>query len=422
MLFSLDVLRAGKGDCLLLHFGSNDDPRVVMIDGGPADVYAPHLKPRLEQLRQARSLTNRQALSVDVLMVSHVDDDHIKGILDLTRELREQKQERRPLFLRVGSLWHNSFDDLLDTTPAVLNTQAGFGAAALAGEIELEDAEDFDAAKVLASIPQGRDLRIDAEFLGWKINRHFKGQLILANGAAKTVSLDGSIKFTVVGPMKPELKALQEKHDDWLRQRGMAKDSQAALAAFVDRSIPNLSSIVLLAEAQGKTMLLTGDARGDKILEGLQLAGVLDPDGNSTIRVDVLKVPHHGSANNFETSFFESVTADHYVFSGDGEHGNPERESLEMLLAARGDDAFTLHFTYPIEEIDKERKKDWQKQQAREKKKKEKNPRQRVRANWSPRKHSLAALFEDHRELAGKIRIVEAGKPHVINLLDDVRF
>ena len=37
MIFSLEVRRARKGDCLLLHFGSNDDPGLIMIDGGPEE-------------------------------------------------------------------------------------------------------------------------------------------------------------------------------------------------------------------------------------------------------------------------------------------------------------------------------------------------------------------------------------------------
>ena len=50
-------------------------------------------------------------------------------------------------------------------------------------------------------------------------------------------------------------------------------------------------------------MLLTGDARGDKILEGMELAGLLEKDGKR--HVDILKVPHHGSDNNMETIFFK---------------------------------------------------------------------------------------------------------------------
>ena len=55
MIFSLDVLRARKGDCLMLHYGSQDEPRLIMIDGGPRGVYEPHLKPRLEEIKKARA-------------------------------------------------------------------------------------------------------------------------------------------------------------------------------------------------------------------------------------------------------------------------------------------------------------------------------------------------------------------------------
>src|SRR5678816_4756149 len=93
------------------------------------------------------------------------------------------------------------------------------------------------------------------------------------------------------------------------------------------------------------------DARGDKVLEGLELAGLLKKDGKSTIHVDIFKCPHHGSRRNNDPISFRRITADHYVFSGNGEHGNPRRETLEMLLAERGDEKYTIHLTYPIAEI-----------------------------------------------------------------------
>ena len=79
MIFSLDVRRARKGDCLILHYGTKSKPGLVLIDGGPAQVYGPHLKPRLEEIRKARRLAESEPLTVDLLMVSHVDDDHING-------------------------------------------------------------------------------------------------------------------------------------------------------------------------------------------------------------------------------------------------------------------------------------------------------------------------------------------------------
>ena len=150
--------------------------------------------------------------------------------------------------------------------------------------------------------------------------------MIMASQNAPARSIAPGLTLTVVGPMEPELKALREKHLKWLQEHKEAGTPVTqALAAYIDDSVPNLSSIVVLAEVEGKSILLTGDARGDKILEGLQLTGRLDPGPASSMQVDLLKVPHHGSANNLAQDFFERIIAKHYVFSGDGEYGNPTR-------------------------------------------------------------------------------------------------
>jgi len=117
MIFSLDVRRARQGDCLLLHYGTKDRPGLVMIDGGPRGVYGEHLKPRLHAIRKAHGLDANKPLDVDLLIVSHVDDDHIHGILDLTKELLEARRERQPQFVQVSSFWHNSFGEIIDHKP-----------------------------------------------------------------------------------------------------------------------------------------------------------------------------------------------------------------------------------------------------------------------------------------------------------------
>lgn len=432
MIFSLDVRRARKGDCLLLHFGSKAKPGLVMIDGGPKSVYEPHLKPRLMELRAARGLDAQRPLPVDLVMISHVDDDHIRGILDLTRELREAPGA--PL-VRIRRLWHNSFDKVIGKNPKELtaNVAAQFGPASLEGDLPGDATVDSDdeeetvvsTIKVLASIPQGYQLRLDAEALDLQVNPEFGEKLVLA--ARDDVALTNGLTFSIAGPMQPELLALQKKHDEWLKElKAKGKTPEEALAAYVDKSVTNLSSLVMIAKAGGKTMLLTGDARGDKILEGLELIGAL-PQGQ-TLHVDLLKVPHHGSANNVKREFFERITADHYVFSGDGEHGNPEREALKMLFDARGNAKFAIHLTYPIDEIDLGREKDWEIEQAKEralnkKRKAEGKLPKPVRADWSHTTQSLTVLFEKHPLAPGqKLHVVPPTKPHVIDLLDPLGF
>lgn len=436
MWFSLDVVRARKGDCLMIHYGSPDDPRLVMIDGGPSGVYRRHLEPRIEAIRQARGLADAgRPLPVDLMMLSHVDDDHAKGLLDLTRELIDAEMSHRPPPVRVLGLWHNSFDDLIGNRPDELlaGMRGQFGPASTGGELPDEADLDMDedlghkevhaALRVLASIQQGAQLRRDADRLGIEINSEFGGELIIAAEDLDPLPMGGGLTFTVVGPMKAEVEALHDKHEKWLKDlKKKGKSPEEVLSAYVDPSVANLSSLVLLAEAGDKTVLLTGDARGDKILAGLELIGLLAAGEDRPLHVDVLKVPHHGSAHNLEVDFFRRVTAGHYVFSGDGKHGNPEREALEMLLEARGDAPYTLHFTYPIEEIDEEREKDWKKHQARERKKREKKPDQAVREDWSRQRHALGGLFDEHADFGAKVHVVPEGDPHVIDLLDPVGF
>lgn len=401
MFFTLDVRRARKGDCLILHYGSKKEPGLALIDGGPSNVYKPHLKPRLAEIRKARGLADTASLPVDFLMVSHIDDDHIKGVLELTKELVEAEG---PIPLKIKGVWHNSFDDIIGNNPDKLTAAvtAQFGTASLSGDGEEVEGLDPDAARVLASISQGFRLRDDSRALKLRINPEFKGKLVLAKKKGKQIDMGKGLKFTVIGPMNDEVLALQQAHDEFLQKQ--QDKAEASLAAFADKSVPNLSSLVVLAEVGKKRLLLTGDARGDKILQGLELVGLLKDDGESTIHLDILKCPHHGSVRNVEPVFFERITADHYVFSGNGEHGNPDRETLEMLADARGDEDYTVHLTYPIDEIDEERKKECKKKGK----------------SWSPKKQSLAAFLDANKKFAKKIQIVDEKKPHLINLLDEM--
>ena len=421
MVLSFDVRRARKGDCSILHFGTPDEPGLILTDGGPSQVWKPQLKPRLAQIREARDVDDDEPLPVDLMMLSHIDDDHINGILELTGELVTAANAGEPLPLKIRQLWHNSFDDIIGDTPQELlaSVTAAYGAAGLSGEL---DSEGFAAptAQVLASVEQGIHLRDDARRLNLPVNKAFDGKLVKVDGKTNAVDMGKGLKMTVVGPMKQELLDLQKDHDAFLKKSQKEKKAPASLAAFVDDSVANLSSIVVLAEAKNKRILLTGDARGDKIMEGLELVGLLPKNGN--MHVDILKVPHHGSDRNMETIFFERVKANHYVFSGNGEHGNPERKTLEMLLDARGNDEFAIHLTYPVSEIDTGRKAEWNKQRDKEVAKKKKKPNTKVRETWSDKKHSLASFFTTNKAFGKKVQVVEKDKPHVIDLLDELGF
>lgn len=398
-MLKLEVLPAGKGDCLILHYGSDKNPKLAVIDGGPGGTYRDQLEPRLKGLRTQRGLTAQQALGIDLLMISHIDDDHINGVLALARQMDNAKREGDPQAFRPRRLWHNSFDDLIgndeaDTKAALV---AQFGTASVAVADIPDDAPlDDDSRLVLASLKQGHDLRDYAKALNWPINPDFGGALVQASDTGAVArTLDG-VRFTIVSPMAKEIADLQAEHKRWLSERATRRgEGPALVAAFSDTSVANLSSIVVHVDDGKRRLLLTGDARGDKVMAGLEAAGLLPVDG--AMVVDVLKVPHHGSDRNVARPFFERVKAGTYVFSGNGEHGNPDRGTIEMLFAARPEGGYTLHFTYPLAAIDAERRRF----------------AERHEKPFDPQRHALATL------LAGTLPpgvgvVTQDGKPLVV--------
>jgi hypothetical protein len=340
MIFSLEALQAFHGDSLLLHAGTTDEPKLVLIDGGPSGTWATSLQPRLDELRGERAADG--ALQIDLAMVSHIDDDHVHGMIDLGGALVDLHERSQPLPYDVHTLWHNSFDDTLGNDADDLATAA---VATLAQPVGDPKADELRAAglAVVASVAQGRTLRDQAATLGWRVNAPFTGPVVLPNDGVRRISLDDATTLTIVGPHAAQLEKLHDEWDTWLKKHPKAvKKDQAATAAFVDNSPYNLSSIVVLAEADGKSMLLTGDARGDHVLANLDETGIAK---NGVTEVDVLKLPHHGSIRNLEAEFFERIKAAHYVISANGRDGNPETETLEIIAASRNDDDFAIHLT-----------------------------------------------------------------------------
>lgn len=64
------------------------------------------------------------------------------------------------------------------------------------------------------------------------------------------------------------------------------------------------------------------------------------------MHANVLKVQHHGSEHNLDEDFAEQITADDYIFCGNGEHENPDYRVVEAILNARLKDADCSAFKF----------------------------------------------------------------------------
>ena len=374
----LQVFQASKGDCLLL---TSADGKRVLVDGGMADSYRDHVAPALGKLRQ-------QKQPIDLLYVSHIDDDHIGGVLKLLSDEVEwrafdfqdkvarnpkAKSPRVPRPPEIGGIWHNAFHMQLEKNTGRLEDALATSSALLEASPRPADLEE---AARMRDLVTGVDSalrvshRVSEDQLDIPLNKEFGKKLAMAREGQRPIRL-GSLKLTVIGPHQDHLDRLRKWWNDWIADvenqgklkkvredmrddakrleagdvEGFAAAIQERALAFSDRlsmsvvpkragiTEPNLASLMLLAEEDGKRVLLTGDGAGEDIVEGLERAGVIQ-EGEG-IHVDVLKVQHHGATANVKADFCRRVTADHYVLCGNGDHHNPEKDALNRIIDSR---------------------------------------------------------------------------------------
>ena len=109
-MLRLEVIPARYGDCIWIEYGDRRHPRRVLIDGGAAGVYKRTLKPKLQGLPES-------GRNFELLVVTHVDYDHIRGIIELALD--------DGLGFKARDVWFNGFRHIPDKPPELLAGKHG---------------------------------------------------------------------------------------------------------------------------------------------------------------------------------------------------------------------------------------------------------------------------------------------------------
>jgi hypothetical protein len=364
----LTILQSDKGDCLLLE---SADGHRILCDGGMTNSMKDHVSPALTKLCQPQN-------KIDFVYVSHIDQDHINGVLQLLRteldwrvyqhhrdngdtSVKKPACDRPP---EIGGIWHNAFRDQVDMSGKVEDLLAAAVPALLATRVpDLQEAGE-ELYDIATAVPEAIEVSklVAKPALNIPLNKipgsNAKRRLLMARKNQPSFNV-GSMKLTIIGPTAEELKKLRQGWNTWLSTNGpeverinkklKEKLDEFSTSAGAPPSIdlgdwngvpnykgvtaPNIASLMFMVEeADGKRLLLTGDSQQKFILDGLRSTGFLTGD---SLHVDVLKVQHHGSEKNMDAEFARTVSADHYVFCGNGEHENPDLGVIDIIYQSR---------------------------------------------------------------------------------------
>lgn len=334
-MLKFEMLPAGHGDCLWIEYG--EPVRRILIDGGPWYSYRA-LRSRIEALDESDR-------HFELLIVTHVDADHIEGVLRLLQEPH--------LGVTFGDVWFNGTDQI---------------------NAAIDEGDLLDER-------QGEYLQALLTKRGAQWNGAFDGKVIVVpeDGPLPSIPLEGDAFVTIVSPRAAELRSLGARWTDLIESEGFSTgDTDKALAALAtkdrlqpldalgdeapedqlgeaddppgsDRSVANGSSIAIVLEHAGHRLLLAGDAFPD-VLEG----SLRRLEGGAPVALSLFKLPHHGSIRNMTDDVIEVVACDRFAISSNGSYfGHPHARAIDLLLNALPDDVEPeLWFNYLSDETE----------------------------------------------------------------------
>lgn len=312
--FRVEMMPACHGDALLVEYGTTRTRR-LLIDAGPLHAFA-DVNARLAQLPEGDQ-------GVELLVVTHVDTDHVEGMIRLLAPPTAQWP------IAPEEIWFNGWRHLDETT---LGGREG---------------------EFMSALIQRR--------AGEKWNARFGGRAVCVGRVPDDrIELADGMELTLLSPsdeaLKKLLKAWSKHANQWEIEPG---DLEAAWEQLVeenkfhpdadltlgpedlssklrkmlkggDSSTANGSSIAFIARFGGKSCMLLGDAHMKVVCASLKRMGAT---AENPLKVDAVKMSHHGSRNNITPEFIELVDAKHWLVSSNGDKfSHPDKEALQAVI------------------------------------------------------------------------------------------
>jgi hypothetical protein len=383
------MLPARNGDCFLVSAGLGLH---LLLDTGFKSTYIESLKPLLQALAAAGHQLSH-------CIITHIDEDHIAGAVEGL--FPDNQDADKPHVIPINQVWHNSYrhlalpaepvaEDLPPTDKAILRSLVSRGVAALAS----------GKPQPLGPISGRQGSALGGLLLKYRYAWNTEaGQGAIV--APLAVQLAPEVRCQVLSPVTAGLRRLANSWERELTKLGFASQLRGGalfddayefwqlaekinsatptrpIAASTpsspmfyrqtpfkeDSSVTNGSSIAILLEADGRRMLLLGDAHPSIIMQELRrlLAAEASPWW-----FDCIKLSHHGSFANNSPELLENTDSDCYLFSTNGgKHHHPDLATIAWVVTrplTRPGQVRRICCNYPTPNVQLFDRTDWQAQ------------------------------------------------------------
>ena len=315
----IHLLQVQYGDAFIIECSRGEKKGVVVVDGGP----------------RSSSNTFIEAVNhvapIDLMVLTHYDKDHIEGILELIAEYEDRKEP-----LPVKEIWANcaQFIPVTDTT----RTSPSQGVTLAK---KLQDYADGGVLKWKNNVFEG----YKPEFDFVDITVVSPTEQVMGMAIKRQQEEDGAPTKATDRTNEDLGKSLEELAVRPIKEPNLKSDSQLA----------NAASIAFVLQCDNLSVLMLGDCYPHNVENYLRGKGISE---DNPLKVDYVKVSHHGSRNNTSNGLLDIIKCDNYIISTNGGDGNachPDRETLAHILCHQKrmlDEKVHIYMNYDINDVE----------------------------------------------------------------------
>lgn len=313
-MLNIKVLKALYGDCIIISYGEKEKHN-ILIDGGQGRVCFRQLCSHVENIK-------KEGDKIDLLILTHIDSDHIDGILRLLSQKTFD-------FSMIGEIWFNFGKGLQDILGINYRNY----------QMNLYD----DTTKI--SWKQGADLEEKIQKAG--VRRRIVTKL-------EKISVGNAI-ITILSPSEEVLRKFSEQENEEKKDTAKiaySNDYQKSIVELNQKeeekkiSLTNKSSIACLIEIESAHVLFLGDADADELVSSLTDLGY---SKNNKLKIDFCKISHHASRHNTSNELIQMLDCSNYIISTQQtSNGRPSKECLSRIIC-NSEKSISFYCNYEID-------------------------------------------------------------------------
>lgn len=348
----IQVFPALNGDCILIEYIQS---HYILVDGGYIDTYNKYIKPALNSIAESGG-------QIDLIVASHIDRDHISGIIKLLEDDRFN--------IPIKNIWYNGYRHVQPIT------QISEKAEIVVHKNICKGCNSEKEQQVSAKGGCTLSMNIQKRGIDW--NKPTNGNTLKA---PLSVKLDDCL-IHILSPNDDDIQNLSSHWKKELIKKGLLSQAHSdeywddafefnlskdkpgfhfhtkkvsnsidlekikCTEYKADDSATNGSSISFIIESEEKKLLFLGDSHAETIIESIKK---LYGSENYPLWFDVVKLSHHGSYNNNSPELFKIIDADKWIVSTNGEgYNHPDEATLAHIIAKDKIHMRGIYFNYTL--------------------------------------------------------------------------